>query len=225
MTIIEVILPDGSIRAHLTAAREAAMIAQEVRRTYPEASHWRIGRGWQGAGESPRPYMYENGSWVRIAAIASVLAVVLALLPIVCKTGLVVTLFGSLLRSEAGNETPARHETPVGATAPAQQAAPAGDMGGVGSVHVLAPQDIVIASIAEQASDTSRTLLVHLTNTGSQTRANIKLQVTFYDRDDQAIPGEQMGDNLTLGPGQTGSIKVWARSKTGIERYDLAILD
>ena len=40
----------------------------------------------------------------------------------------------------------------------------------------LASQDIVIVSVAEQVSDTSRTLLVRLHNTGSQVHAGIKLR-------------------------------------------------
>lgn len=209
MTIIEVILPDGSIRAHLTAAREAATIAQEVRFTYPEASHWRIGRGWQGAAGETRSMASAMGLWLRAAFVAALLlAVVLLLL--------------SFRQGISGMPEPApENVTASQPSSPESQA----QAGAAITASALPSQDIIVASVAEQASDTSRTLLVHLTNTGAQTHANIMLQATFYDRNGQAVRGEQMGDNLTLGPGQTGSIKVWARSEAGIERYELAILD
>lgn len=207
MTIIEVILPDGSIRAHLTAARDGATIAQEVRRSFPEASHWRIGRGWQGPGAT-RSFASAMSLWLRAALIAAVLVV---------ATVLLLSLRQSLAAAHRVPENAAEAQPAT----TAGQMAPAADAG----APALASEDIVVAVGAEQASDTSRTLLVQLTNTGSQTHANIQLQAMFYDRSDRAIPGEQTTGSVTLAPGETASVKVWARSETGIERYELAILD
>ncbi len=220
MTIIEVILPDGSIHAHLTEEREAAAIAQEVRRRYPEARHWRVGRGWQRAGATRRRTMSLD-VWPRVAALATVLvlALVVALLPPVRQT-----LFGAdelapVERAPTAETTDVVGEqaTPAGTTA-----APAVD---APDESALASQDIVIVSVAEQASDTSRTLLVRLHNTGSQAHADIKLQADFIDGQGQRVAGEQIGESVTLAPGETGSIKVWAQSRDGIDRYELAILD
>ena len=220
MTIIEVILPDGSIHAHLTDEREAAAIAQEVRQRYPQANYWRVGRGWHRAGAARRSAMSLD-VWPRVAALAAVLALALAvaLLPPIRQT-----LWG------AGGLTSVdlTPETDTSVPPPLEEA----ESDGTTAPHVVAPdepalasRDIAIISVAEQASDTSRTLLVRLHNTGSQVHTEIKLQADFFDDQGQPVAGEQIGESVTLAPGETGFVKVWAQSQDGVARYELAILD
>ncbi|MDI9548551.1 MAG: hypothetical protein QM346_13225 [Chloroflexota bacterium] len=225
MTVIEVILPDGSIHAHLTDEREAVAIAQEVRQRYPQASYWRIGRGWHQAGVARRRTMSLD-IWPRVAALAAVLALALAVafLPPIRQT---------LLGAGGLTSVDLAPEADTSVPAPAEGPKEEGVTGGTTAVldgvtpdePALASQDIVIVSVAEQVSDTSRTLLVRLHNTGSQVHAGIKLQADFYDGQGQPVAGEQIGESVTLAPGETGSVKVWAQSRNGIERYELVILD
>ena len=209
MTIIEIILPDGSIHAHLTAERDAALIAQEVQQRYPEASHWRVGRGWQGVGAT-RSLASAAGLWLRAALVAAALLAAVALL---------LPLRQSMSGAAGAAPASAAEEQPAAA---AEQAAPARDEN---TAPALASKDIVVTGVAEQSSDTSRTLLVTLQNTGSQTHADVKLQATFYNRQGQAVPSQQAGGAVTLAPGQRGSVKVWAQSANGIARYELEVLD
>ena len=152
MTVIEVILPDGSIHAHLTDEREAVAIAQEVRQRYPQASYWRIGRGWHQAGVARRRTMSLD-IWPRVAALAAVLALALAVafLPPIRQT---------LLGAGGLTSVDLAPEADTSVPAPAEGPKEEGVTGGTTAVldgvtpdePALASQDIVIVSVAEQVS-------------------------------------------------------------------------
>ncbi len=221
MTVIEIILPDGSLHAHLSEEREAALIAQEVSRRYPEARYWRVGRGWQDGSSARRSAIGYRTGWpgARMAGELA-LAALLLLLSVQWVLGANdFSLFAGSARAREGSAgaLPMAADTrgEAGTTDGEQAAAIA-----PGS----AAEDVVATVVGEQSSDTSRTLLVELHNRGGVTYSDVRLQVAFYDRQDALIPSEQPG-GVTLGPGETASVKAWAQNANGIERYELAVLE
>lgn len=221
MTVIEIILSDGSLHAHLSEEREAALIAQEVRRRYPEARYWRVGRGWQDGSSARRGAVGRRMGWLG-ALMAGGLALVALLIAALMQGGLGANDFslfaGSAPAREAGaSAIPVAVEAGDGAEA-------AGDEQAATAASGSAAEDVTATVVGEQSSDTSRTLLVELHNTGGATYSDVRLHVAFYDRQGAVIPSEQPG-GVTLRPGASVSVKAWAHNANGVERYELAVLE
>jgi hypothetical protein len=208
MTIIEVLLPDNKVRAYTTVEQSSAAIAEEAARLYPEASHWRVSKGWQGVAGGKRPSAVW-ATWGRAKPLAVVLALAIILTP-------VISWAATLNSGSAG----VLHRFTGAAAAPAVEA----ETADAGPASVV--RDVHIVGIAEQSSDTSRTVQVRLRNDGAQTHEDVHVRATFYDKFGTELPLEEGSVSaVTLAPQQEGFVKVWARSEYGVGQYELEIVE
>lgn len=208
MTIIEVLLPDGAVRAHTTVEQTYAAIDEEVVRLFPDASHWRLSRDWRSVAGDDQPSVMEV-TWARAKPLAAVLILAIILTPIFSWAA---TLDGGpagVLNRMRGGSSTASVEADELVTEP-----------------VSVVRDVHIIGIDEQSSDTSRTLRVHLRNDGAQTHSNVRVQAIFYDSFDTLLPqAEGSVGTITLEPQQDGYVKVWAQSEYGVGQFELEVLD
>ena len=208
MTIIEVLLPDGAVRAHTTVEQSYAAIDEEVVRLFPDASHWRLSRDWRSVTGDEQPSVM-SVTWARAKPLAAVLILAIILTPVF-----------SWAASLDGGASAIFDRLRSATTAATVEA------GELSAEPVSAVRDVHIVGIDEQSSDTSRTLRVHLRNDGAQTHSNVRVQAVFYDSFDTLLPqAEGSVGTITLAPQQDGFVKVWAHSEYGVGQFELEVLD
>ncbi len=205
MTVIEVLQPDGCTHVFTSDERSDSAIAQEVDQLYPDATLWRKSNDWRSPGTG-KPVT--KTSLILSATKTALIIVVLALVltPIITWIASPGGFTTPLWASFSNDSAPAEAELP----------APAG-----GSLD----EDVQIADVAKQFSDTTMTLRVLIRNTGIQAYDDIQIEATFYDSSGAEIPGQESCIGvINLGPGEEGYVKVWSQYAGGIEDYDLAIV-
>ena len=208
MTIIEVLLPDGAVRAHTTVEQSYAAIDEEVVRLFPDASHWRLSRDWRSLAGDEQPSVI-SVTWARAKPLAAVLILAFILTPVFSWAASLDGGSAAVFDRLRGSSTVTAVEADELSTEP-----------------VSAVRDVHIVGIDEQASDTSRTLRVHLRNDGAQTHSNVRVQAVFYDSFDTLLPqAEGSVGTITLAPQQDGFVKVWAHSEYGVGQFELEVLD
>ena len=205
MTVIEVLQPDGCTYVFTSEEHSDSAIAREVDKLYPDAKLWRKSNDWRSPATG-KPVT--KSSLILSAAKSALIIVALAIIltPVitwfVSPDGVTMPLQASFSSDSAAVE----------ATVPA----PAG-----GSLA----EDVQIADVAMQVSDTTMTLRALLRNTGAQAYADIQVAATFYDSSGAEIPEQDTSIGvISLGPGDEGYVKIWSHNASGIEDYDLAIL-
>lgn len=212
MTIIEVLLPDGATHVYTTEERSDSAVAKEVDQLFPDATLWRKSEDWRTVADG-KQVGAASPAW----AIAKTVAVVLVLAFILTP---VVTWAASM-----GSDSASVFDRLIGdSAAPGVEADEASGYPSPGTGSVTA--DVHIAGIAEQSSDTSKTLRVHLRNDGAQTHQDVRVRAIFYDVfGTELSPQDGSIGVVILAPGQEGYVKVWAHSDYGVGQYELELLD
>lgn len=212
MTMIEVLLPDSSVRVYTTVEQSNEAIDEEVARLFPDASHWRLSKDWRSVTGEEQPSVM-SVTWARAKPVAVVLALAIILTPVMTwaasRDGGSASMFARFRDASAA------------ATVEADELAADPAAGPVSAVR-----DVHIVGIRAQPSDTSLTLQVQLRNVGAQTHSDVRVRATFYDIFDTELPeAEGSVGKVTLAPGQEGYAKVWARSQYGVGQFELEVLD
>ena len=212
MTMIEVLLPDSSVRVYTTVEQSNEAIDEEVARLFPDASHWRLSKDWRSVTGEEQPSVM-SVTWARAKPVAVVLALAIILTPVMTWAASRDGGSASMFARFRDASTAATVEADEMAADPA-----AGPVSAVRDVHII--------GIDEQSSDTTRTLRVHLRNDGAQTHQDVRVRATFYDIFDMELPaGEGSVGKVTLAPGQEGYAKVSAHSEYGVGQFELEVLD
>lgn len=210
MAIIEVLQPDD-LHVYTTEQRSHAAIAEEVAYLFPEATHWRMSPDWRGI-EDGKPVDQAASIRSMGRTIAVVLVLALILTPVISWLA---TLDGGIAPLFAWTAGAPAHT----AEADEADAYPSPHLGN-------AAEDVHIAGIEQQASDTSMTLRVLLRNNSPHPYEQVGVRAMFYDQFGTEIPAQEGNvGTLSLGPEQEGYVKVWAHSDYGVAEYKLEIVD
>ncbi len=207
MTLIEVLLPDGSTHVYMTEQRSVNAIAQEANQRYPDATVWRKSVDWR---------LTENGK--PADGLPPVLSTLKAAI-IVVVLALILTPVVTYIASIDGSHVFGAHQFSQANAEPASTHDPADDESTVAD----APGEVSIVNVATQQSDTSMTLRVLVRNDDAMPHNDIVVSAVFLDASGEVVPTEDGGSaTISLEPGEEGYVKLWAHNEVGVAEYELA---